>query len=248
MCRGSRIRSQILPGNSSSVCFFEVAICGKSSYDFLDLYGRFCPYNPPYKPGGKTSTPPRPFCQGWEHFFKNRLAWLHQKLQYKCNHGGRFLKNVLIFEKKGGCWFFSRVCMVGCMGRISHTNLKNRMVVSRIANLEKSRRTTGPRSDLRPDSWSRANSGLDMSSRIFENWIFTSPLYRCRFTAIHGYTTAVVLEYRYLVAEFRFWGVFSRNSRILKKPGQKRLSNGFSARNAFTNACWETPGPAPTPM
>jgi hypothetical protein len=35
-----------------------------------------------------------------------------------------------------------------------------------------------------------------MSSRIFENWIFTSPMYRCRFTAIHGYTTAIVLEYR----------------------------------------------------
>ena len=49
------------------------------------------------------------------------------------NHGGRFLKKVLIFEKKGGCWFFPRVCMVGCMGRISHTNLKIRMVISRIA-------------------------------------------------------------------------------------------------------------------
>jgi hypothetical protein len=44
-----------------------------------------------------------------------------------------------IFEKcshlreKGGCRFSPRVCMVGCMDRISHTNLKNRMVVSRIA-------------------------------------------------------------------------------------------------------------------
>jgi hypothetical protein len=27
----------------------------------------------------------------------------------------------------------ARGCMVGCMGRISHTNLKNRMVISRIA-------------------------------------------------------------------------------------------------------------------
>jgi hypothetical protein len=38
-----------------------------------------------------------------------------------------------------GCTFtctgklFFRVCMVGCMGRISHTNLKTRMVISRIA-------------------------------------------------------------------------------------------------------------------
>jgi hypothetical protein len=27
----------------------------KSSYDFLNLYGRFCPYNPPYKPGKKSA-------------------------------------------------------------------------------------------------------------------------------------------------------------------------------------------------
>jgi hypothetical protein len=27
----------------------------------------------------------------------------------------------------------ARGCMVGCMGRISHTNLKNRMVISEIA-------------------------------------------------------------------------------------------------------------------
>mgnify|MGYP004172850551 CR=1 FL=1 len=46
----------------------------------------------------------------------------------------------------------------------------------------------------------------------------------------------------------RFWAVFSRISRIFtKKTGLKRLRNGFSARNAYTNACWETPGPAPTP-
>ena len=47
-----------------------------------------------------------------------------------------------IFEKcshlreKGGVLIFSRVCMVGCMGRISHTNLKNRMVIFRIATLK----------------------------------------------------------------------------------------------------------------
>ena len=44
-----------------------------------------------------------------------------------------------IFEKsshlreKGGVLIFFRVCMVGCMGRISHTNLKIRMVISGIA-------------------------------------------------------------------------------------------------------------------
>jgi hypothetical protein len=42
-------------------------------------------------------------------------------------------ENVLLFEKKGGVRIFARVCMAGCMGRISHTNLKIRMVISRIA-------------------------------------------------------------------------------------------------------------------
>ena len=44
-----------------------------------------------------------------------------------------------IFEKsshpreKGGVLIFFRVCMVGYIGRISHTNLKIRMVISKIA-------------------------------------------------------------------------------------------------------------------
>jgi hypothetical protein len=42
------------------------------------------------------------------------------------------LKNVLIFEKKGRYRFVSRVCMVGCMGRISHTNLKNCRIYPRV--------------------------------------------------------------------------------------------------------------------
>jgi hypothetical protein len=28
-----------------------------SPYEFLNLYGRFCPYNPPHKPGKSISTP-----------------------------------------------------------------------------------------------------------------------------------------------------------------------------------------------
>ena len=39
-------------------------------------------------------------------------------------------------------------------------------------NFEKPHRTTGPRSDLRLDLSSWANSGLDTTSRIFENEIF----------------------------------------------------------------------------
>ena len=39
----------------------------------------------------------------------------------KCSH--RFLKKL-------ACWFFPLVCMVGCMARIFHTNLKIRMMIS----------------------------------------------------------------------------------------------------------------------
>ena len=39
------------------LCDFSKLRFWKSPYDFLNLYGRFCPYNPPYKPGKKISTP-----------------------------------------------------------------------------------------------------------------------------------------------------------------------------------------------
>ena len=39
-------------------------------------------------------------------------------------------------------------------------------------NFDKSHRTTGPRSDLRPDSWTFENSGLDTASRILETDCF----------------------------------------------------------------------------
>ena len=77
----------------------------------------------------------------------------------KCSH---------LREKRKGL-IFSRVCMVGCMGRISHTNLKHLYSDFRYRNFEKSHRTTGPPSDLRPDSWSWANSDLETTSRIYEN-------------------------------------------------------------------------------
>ena len=43
----------------------------------------------------------------------------------------------------------ARGCMVGCMGRISH-KFKKSYGDLRNRNFEKSHRTTGPRSDLRP--------------------------------------------------------------------------------------------------
>ena len=36
------------------LCDFSKLRSGKSPYDFLNLYGRFCPYNPPYNPGHDT--------------------------------------------------------------------------------------------------------------------------------------------------------------------------------------------------
>jgi hypothetical protein len=55
---------------------------------------------------------------------------------------------------------------VGCKSRISYTNLKHRIMYGDFQNrnFEKSHRTTDPRWDLRPDSWSWANSGLDTTS------------------------------------------------------------------------------------
>jgi hypothetical protein len=52
-------------------------------------------------------------------------------------------------------------CMVGCMGRMSYTNLKNSYGDFQNRNFDKSHRTTGPRADLRlADSCSCGNSGL----------------------------------------------------------------------------------------
>ena len=48
----------------------------KSPYEFLNLYGRFCPYNPPYKPGKKSAPL---FSRRGEHFQK--LASVVQILQ-----------------------------------------------------------------------------------------------------------------------------------------------------------------------
>jgi hypothetical protein len=40
------------------LCDFSKLRFWKSPYDFLNLYGRFCPYNPPYYKPWKKSAPP----------------------------------------------------------------------------------------------------------------------------------------------------------------------------------------------
>ena len=39
------------------LCDFSKLLFWKSPYEFLNLYGRFCPYNPPYNPGRDTLSP-----------------------------------------------------------------------------------------------------------------------------------------------------------------------------------------------
>jgi hypothetical protein len=73
------------------------------------------------------------YCMTKSEGRRKEVPWYGREFDSLPYQRGRFLKKVLIFEKKGGCRFFFRVCMVGCMGRISHTNLKIRMVISRIA-------------------------------------------------------------------------------------------------------------------
>ena len=64
--------------------------------------------------------------------------------------------------KSGGANFFP-----GLYGGLYGQNLPYKFKKSygdfQNCNFEKSDRTTGPRSDLRPDSWSWTNSGLDTS-------------------------------------------------------------------------------------
>jgi hypothetical protein len=71
-----------------------------SSYDFLNLYGRFCPYNPPYKPKSKIST--CPVSQIWEHFPKTV-----RNCNRNCTMKPYFWK-ILSSSRKGGCWCFRK--------------------------------------------------------------------------------------------------------------------------------------------
>jgi hypothetical protein len=85
-------------------------------------------------------------------------------------------------------------------------------------NFEKSHRTTGPRSDLRPDSWSWANSGLDTTSRIFENGIFWVTTSAGRIKQRHGThrtvrllcKTWVPLLYFVIILQIRYHSEYGR--------------------------------------
>jgi hypothetical protein len=53
------------------LCDFSKLRFWKSPYDFLNLYGRFCPYNLPYNPGGEICTL---FLKD-ENIFQKRPPW-----------------------------------------------------------------------------------------------------------------------------------------------------------------------------
>ena len=119
------------------------------------------------------STPP--FSRRWELFSK---IGSRGTMGNRIPHGttrANFWKKFSSSRKRGGADFFP-----GLYGGLYGQNLPYKFKKSygdfRNRNFEKSHRTihrtTGPRSNLRPDLWSWENSGLDTTSRIFENWFF----------------------------------------------------------------------------
>ena len=80
---------------------------------------------------GKKSAPPL-FLED-ENFFQKSASMVEHGIAIEFQPWSPIFEKSSHLREKGGVLIFSRVCMVGCIGRISHTNLKNRMVISRIA-------------------------------------------------------------------------------------------------------------------
>ena len=80
---------------------------------------------------GKKSAPP--LFLGDENFFQKSATLVQSKIESWIVPTWPIFEKSSHLREKGGVLIFSRVFMVGCMGRISHTNLKKRMVISRIA-------------------------------------------------------------------------------------------------------------------
>ena len=135
------------------------------------------------------------------------------------------------------CKFDGSVSCPGLYGGLYGQNLPYKFKKSygdfRNRNFEKSHRTTGPRSDLRPDSWSWANSGLDSTFSKVETesfWVTTRGAYANR-----QYMQRPSDHMRFIG---QFW-IFSRVSHcecmfIL-------LSDGTRRRGAM---CWSNIGQA----
>ena len=133
------------------LCDFSKLRFWKSPYDFLNLYGRFCPYNPPYNPRHDTLSPNLHTEGNYQVRFSRRTRSI-----------GLFrnpidLRRVfLCYINTSTCNFDDSVSCLGLYGGLYGQNLpykfKNSYGDFQNRNFEKSHRTTGPRSDLRPDS------------------------------------------------------------------------------------------------
>ena len=115
------------------------------------------------------STPPFP--RRWQHFSKIGLRGTMGNRCRICTTEADFWKCSPLREKRGCADFFPGL-YGGLYGQNLPYKFKNSYGDFQNRNFEKSHRTTGPRSDLRPDSWSWANSGLTTTSRIFKNEIY----------------------------------------------------------------------------
>ena len=148
--------------------FFEIAIL-EITIRFFKFVWEILPIQPTIQTREKISTPS--FSRRWEHFSKIGLRGCTSTVIYGATIEADFRKMFSSSRKRGGADFFP-----GLYGGLYGQNLPYKFKKSygdvQKRNFEKSHRTTGPRSDLRPDSWSWANFGLDRTSRIFENEIF----------------------------------------------------------------------------
>ena len=111
--------------------------------------------------------------------FQARFSW---RKSIQCSTLYRLTSSFFALLKYFDTHFWGQCVMPGvvCIGGLYGQNLPYKFKKSygdfQDHNLENSHRTTGPWSDLRPDSWSLANSGLDSTFGNVETgsfWVTT---------------------------------------------------------------------------
>ena len=118
----------------------------------------------------------------------SRSGFLHVS-RYSVVHSIDLRRVFLRYINISICKFGDSVSCLGLYGGLYGQNLPYKFKKSYSdflnCNFEKSYRTTGPRSDLKPDSWSWANSGLDSTFGNVETgifWVTTRGAYGCKQT------------------------------------------------------------------
>ena len=132
-----------------------------------------------------------PFAYKWQVVFVDPLSPnLHTEGNFQvrfsirksiqCSTLYRLTSSFFALRKYLDTHFWGQVSCMGLYGGLYGQNLPYKFKKSygdlRNRNFEKSHRTTGPRSDLRPDSWSWAYSSLDSSFGNVETgsfWVTT---------------------------------------------------------------------------